>query len=312
MKDILEILLYDKKEELLIYSPYNFIRNIDKIKLVEDTLIKPLLINIQNNKNQIQIINIENQQHFFITKLLDWDTNYFGFPVYKIELIIYNHQIKSILNKAIKSYIKHYVERNSYHFINIPCEDIMLTQALCNTGFQLVETRLNYFLSNLQNYKINHYPIRRAGHRDIKLLSQIAIKMRNNFDRVHADPAFSKEIADVYLGTFISECIKGFSDIVLVPDIPGIKPFGFLAGNKPDDIIGIKVSKLVLAAVDNTVQKGWLFKLLSQMISILKEANADWLTTITQASNRPAINVWEKAGFKLGFTTHIFSIKKYD
>ena len=94
-----------------------------------------------------------------------------------------------------------------------------------------------------------------------------------------------------------------------MPDVHGRPPFGFLAGNLPKDILGIKVAKLVLAAVDNSVEEGWLSRLLSEMIYLLKDAGADYLTTITQASNRPAIHVWEKAGFKLGFASYVFSCR---
>jgi ribosomal protein S18 acetylase RimI-like enzyme len=45
------------------------------------------------------------------------------------------------------------------------------------------------------------------------------------------------------------------------------------------------------------------------MINRLKNKNADFLTTITQAANIPAIRTWEKAGFKLYKVTNLYSIK---
>lgn len=310
MKDILYNILEKKKEDLIFYSPYSFIRNLDSQQLVDETLINPLEIDILNNRVKLVNIEVDNQPHIFISKYLDWDTNYFGFPVNRLEFIIFNHQNKTLVNQAINKYVEEFINRNEYFFMNVPCEDILLTQAFCNTSFQLIETRLNYVLSDLQNCTTVDYPVRIADKNDIESLIQVAVKMRNRFDRVHADDAFTDEIADAYIGTFISQCIKGFADIVLVPDIPGVQPFGFLAANKPQNILGNKVAKLVLAGVDSSVQRGWLMKLLYQMILFMKDENADYLTTITQAANRPAIAVWEKAGFKLKHTTYIFSIKK--
>jgi len=305
-----EKILESKERELIIYSPYNFIRNVDQITLTNETLITPLLKDISEDLYKIGKITVKKEPHFFIYKKLEWDTKYFGFPVYNIHLILYNHENLQILNSAILEFAKKFIENNCYWFINVPCEDILLVQALCSTTFRLVETRLNLHLDNIQLFESEHYPTRLAEFSDSQELRRIAIKMRNKFDRVHADPSFSIEQADAYLGTFAEETIKGFTDFVIVPDVKGMKPFGFLAGNKPVDIMGIKIAKLVLTAVDNSIQRGWLYKLLIEMIFKIKQEKADYITTITQAANKPSIHVWEKAGFKLSSVTHIFSTRK--
>lgn len=298
-----------KKEHLEIYTALNFIPKLDKKKLVEETLIKPILSDFRKNLVNITNIIINEKEHIFIVRYLEWDTKYFGFPIYKIELILYNHNELSILNNAIKRFTDIYIDKEAYYFINIPCEDILLVQAICSTKFILIETRLNLYLSNIQNYEATRYPVKVATLECLEQIKRVAIKMKNNFDRVHADPAFTSSIADEYLGKFAEESIKGFADIVLIPDVLGLKPFGFLAGNNPQNILGVNISKLVLAAVDNSIKGGWLFRLLSEMIYKVKEAKAEYLTTITQSANRTAIHVWGKAGFKLGNTTHIFSYK---
>ena len=309
MQGIIDLLEF-KKNELFIYSSLNFIRDINKESLVEETLINPIIKDIKSGITKITEIKTNGESHFFILKQLDWDTKYFGFPIFKIELILYKHNKVSILNSAINKFVDLFASNNEYFMINIPCEDLILIQAFCSTKFRLVETRLNYYLSNIQNYESPRYATRNATISDSNDLRKVAIKMRNQYDRVHADPAFSTLIADDYLGDFIVESVKGFADIVLIPDVLGKKPFGFLAGNYPSNILDVNVSKLVLAAIDSSVEEGWLNKLLSEMIYNIKDAKADYLTTITQASNKPAIRTWEKAGFKLGFTTHLFSYKK--
>jgi dTDP-4-amino-4,6-dideoxy-D-galactose acyltransferase len=308
----LEQLLESKKNDLIIYSPYNFINELEPKAIVEGTVIESIINEISSNVLNVIKIEISGKEHFFFIKHLDWDTNYFGFPSYRIELILYDHNELFILSKAINKFIELSKEKSAYYFINIPCEDILLIQAMCKTKFKLIETRLNYYLHDVKKYMNKKFSVREAKYEDIEILKNIAIKMRNKYDRVHADPAFTSNQADNYLGKFLEESFNGFADILLVPDVPQIEPFGFLIANKPKDILGINVSKLVLAAIDNTIMKGWFYKLLDEMINKVKEFNADYLTTITQASNKAAIRTWEKAGFKLGYTTHIFSFKNDD
>jgi dTDP-4-amino-4,6-dideoxy-D-galactose acyltransferase len=305
-------LLNSKKSELWEYSPYSFLKEIGKARLSEETFIKPLLQEISDGFCEAEEIIVEGQRHIFIYKNLKWDTNYFKFSINKIELVFFDHNEIRILHNAITRFVNEYINPGEYFFLNIPCEQTVLIQALSKTGFRLVETRLNYFFSGINNFNAPRHTVRKADIEDIRALKKIAVKMRNKYDRVHADPAFSTEIADTYLGTFVEEAVKGFADIVMIPDIPGVEPFGFLAANKPQKVVGLNIAKLVLAAVDNSNYKGWLYNLLSEVIYELKNNSTDYLTTITQASNRPAICTWEKAGFKLGSATHIYSYMKND
>ena len=307
MSSQFNVLLNNRKAGLMVYSPFNFLNEFDAGKLSEETFIKPLLKEINDGSCKIGEVSVKGKRHFFIYKNLKWDSQYFRFSVNRIELILFNHSDSGLLHSAITSFVREYIKPGEYFFLNVPCEEILLIQALSGTGFRLVETRLNYYLSDIQNYDSQRYPVRKADTGDIPVLKKIAEKMRNRYDRTHADPAFSTEEADHYLGTFIEESVKGFADMVLIPDIAGAEPFGFLAANKPQKVMGKNIAKLVLAAVDNTNYKGWLYKLLSEVIYELKNYSTDYLTTITQASNRPAIQTWERAGFKLGYTTHIYS-----
>jgi dTDP-4-amino-4,6-dideoxy-D-galactose acyltransferase len=305
-EEILEL----KKKELFLYTPYNFLRDIDQDSLTEKVLINPLLKDIHDGVSELVKIVVGNREHYFIYKKLEWDSNYFGFPVFKVLMILYNHEESGTLNRAINKFAETYISRGAYWFFDVPDEDLKVVQALGSTKFRMVETRLNFYLHNIQNSIYENFPVRLALKEDIQELRDVAIKMRNRFDRVHSDPAFTSEQADAYLATFVEQSIKGFADIVLVPDVPDLKPFGFLAGNKPVNVSGHNIAKLVLTAVDGSVQRGWLFKLLSSMICKVKEEQADIMTTNTQAANRASISVWEKAGFKLSFVTHIFSTRE--
>jgi dTDP-4-amino-4,6-dideoxy-D-galactose acyltransferase len=239
-----------------------------------------------------------------------WEGDYFGFPCFSIEAVLFEGDLDCNLQDALKHFVKLYLPERAYCSINVPSEDLALVQAIGNSGFKLVETRLNYVLKIDKTIKSRepHY-IQKASLTDAAALKNIAKKMRNPYDRVHADPVFSTDVADEYLGKFAEEAVKGFADLVLKSNDDFEMAHGFLAANYPVNILGQAVSKLVLAAIDNTNHKGRLFDLLHEMICILRQKNADYLTTITQAANMPAIKTWEKAGFTLYQVTHLFSLK---
>ncbi|NLV20332.1 MAG: hypothetical protein GXY51_12700 [Bacteroidetes bacterium] len=302
-------LLNQKESQLAAYSQYDFLNEIDQLKLTKETVVDPLINELNSKMIEIDEINIANETHFFLYKKLDWDTEYFGFPVYSIKMVLYNHNDLQVLNKAINEFIKHKIKPGEYWFTNVPSDEILIVQALCNTLFKLVETRLGFYLGSISDFESEHYPVRMAIIEDADDLRKVSMKMRNRYDRVHADPAFSTEQADKYLGKFVEESLKGFADFVLVPDIGDIRPFGFLAWKKPVEVLGKRISKIVLTAVDNSIQRGWLFKLLTEMKHLAKGLGTDYITTITQAPNKPAIHIYQKAGFVLKSVTHIFSIK---
>ncbi len=290
------------------YSPYRLIPGIDKVKPPNDCIINNLKRLSKDKSTIIFTTEVLKLKHFFIVTPLSWDTKYFGFPIFRIEYIIYDHQLIEALNIAVNQfYVFSCKCPNSYFFIDIPAEDILLVQSLSRTPFRLIETRLNYILKDLNIKHRNTYPVRIAREDDIVWLKAVAIKNANPYDRVHADKSFSKIQADEYLGTFIENAVKGFADFVLVPDMPQTHPFAFLAFNRHIEFINYKISKLVLAASDSSIEKGWLYKLLIEAIRILYEQGTTHLTTITQASNLAAIKSWEKAGFEYGFCTNIFS-----
>lgn len=296
-----------KSPGLSYYSPFSFLHKADGRELIRKTFADPLKREITGEKSAVSVIEIEGKRTFFVWKILPWDSSYFKRRILRIDLILADHDSKEALGKAVSRFTGEVAGDGDYIFVNIPCEDMNLIQGLSQTAFRLVETRLNYYFTSFDEAVIPPVPVRRAVTSDIPALKNVAMRMRNIHDRVHSDPAFETAEADAYLGTFIEESVKGFADMVIVPDLPGREPFGFLAANNPENVLSYRIAKLVLAAVDSRDHKGWLYHLLSGVIQELKKQNTDILTTITQASNRPAIRTWEKAGFRLGFVTHVYS-----
>jgi dTDP-4-amino-4,6-dideoxy-D-galactose acyltransferase len=304
-------LLNKMQSSLINYSQYRFIKEISNEQLITETVIEPLLIDLQDKNLRVIEISESGFVHYFIVKKLAWDSAYFGFENYKILNVLYDHTDINVLINTIKSFKNNYCNiAKAYYFIDIPSEETLLQQAFTGNSFRLVESRLHYYYDCVKEYKgSRRFKTRLADENDARPLQEVAMKMRNKFDRVHADAFIDSEIADSYIGQFAFNSVMGFADFVLVPEIDKKPPIGFLALNKPSNIHQVNVSKLVLAAIDNSTDKGWLYKLLSEAIYLLQDHNVDYLTTVTQTSNAPAFKTWEKFGFKLGFVTNILVLK---
>lgn len=300
-------LVEKNSRKLFFHHPYRFLKELKDNDI--NAYWKNKIDKISNNKKSFfhEYANGDGRAVFMVDHL-DWDSNYFGMSCYKVEPVLHDFTDSRHLHSAMSSLcnkLDHMEE--SYFFTDIPSEDIEVLKSLHHTPFRMVETRLNYILTRFDFSEDPIYPCRQAQVSDISKLYNVSKSCINPYDRVHADDTFSNEQADEYLGVFIKNSVEGFADYVLVPDLQGIEPFGFLAGNKPVNVGDSKVSKLVLSACDSSVQRGWMYKLTVEMARRIKEDGATHLTTITQSANIGAIRTWEKAGFDYGFCSHIFS-----
>jgi dTDP-4-amino-4,6-dideoxy-D-galactose acyltransferase len=312
MLEIIEKFFDCSKENSILGSKFSGIREIPYGNLCQ--IIKSdLLFEIQNPMVKIKNFNVKNYDHYFILKNLEWDSAFFERPMYKLITILFAHEIHKTLNDAVRHFRKEFVantDKTAYCYIELPSEATNIIQSLTSNGFRLVESRIHQYLSNIQSFSHKRFDVRKATIKDAENLAVVAAKMRNKYDRFHADYNFSDELADRYLARFAEETTKNFADVVLVPNEIGILPNALLAVNfLKDEWAKLKrnVSQLVLASVDKNSCKGWYEKLLSEACYLLKENGTDYLITNTQTTNRAPIHVNEKLGFKYSHTTHILT-----
>ncbi|MGI4870799.1 MAG: hypothetical protein ACRYFX_06425 [Janthinobacterium lividum] len=301
----MEELLAHRKAALVFYSPFNFIREIS-----EETQLEVVRAARITDKPFFSRPGSDGECRFYFDRLA-WDSDYFNLATYKLQVVLYTTTSLNYLTQACQAFVAHLAEIGSqYCFLEIPAEDIFLIQALGITGFKLVETRLTYF-QKLDNYHYpERFPVREATEADAESLREVARTMTNYFDRFHADPVFSRQSADEFLATYVDQSMRGFTDVVLVPDYAGEEPGAFLTANYFRDqwpALGVPVSKMVLSAVSSQARKGWYKKLISEMSYYLRDHGAAYAYMNTQATNRAVFHTWESLGYKLGGTTHILS-----
>jgi len=296
-----------RKDELIHYAPTSFFR--DNVEQSFDYFVKKEVLS--KNKNKIFNVNIGNETFNFLYEFLTWDSEFFKMPTYKLNFILFDNKNYQNLLKAILVF-KEKIIKDNYIFIEIPSEDIYVIQALNESLFRLVETRMTYYL-DLKKFENDRYNVREAVFDDIPNLKKVSSEMVNPFDRFHADVFFDQAIADSFLGVFAQESIKGFADYVMVPNEKDILSDSFLTAKYYKNWwkeIDIKVSKMVLSAVSSKTNKGWYIKLISEMAYHLKEQGAEYALMHPASTNKAVIHSYEKLGCKLGKVTHILSYMK--
>ena len=306
--ELLNKQIENRKDILLNYAPTSFFRK--QADHSFEFFVKKEILS-EKDQNKFFIKSIDNELYHFFYEYLAWDSKFFEMPTYKLKFVIFDSENYTNLLKAISAF-KDEVVKENYIFTEIPSEDVYLMQALNESLFRLVETRMTYYL-DLKNYNNKRYNVREAIIGDIPNLKKVSSKMVNPYDRFHADVFYNKKVADNFLGVFAEESVRGFADYVLVPDEDGLPSDSFLTVRYNKEWwgeINIKVSKMVLSAVSSTTNKGWYIKLISEMALHLKELGVDFVMMHPASTNKAVIHSYEKLGCKLGKVTHILSYKK--
>ncbi len=295
----------NREEKLLFYSPYSFLRSISKDKQLA---VVDAIFEKQIGTEKI-LIQVEGYDFIFYLRKLEWDTRFFNKNTFKLLTIISDNNDLAKVSEAIRQLLIT-IPKDSYVFTEVPSEDILFLQGLGNNCFKLLETRLTYYNDNIKNYEYKRFKVREAVKNDIEILQYTASVMKNEYDRIHADYTFDEVLANNYLAKYVENSIKGFADIVIVPDEEGVPIEAFLTSNfltEDWDKVGVKISKMVLSAV-NTSCRGWYVKLISEMTFIMKEKGVQCIFMNTQSTNKAVIKTWETLGFKYGSATHILSL----
>ncbi|WP_192821716.1 hypothetical protein [Rufibacter sp. LB8] len=310
MEVTVEALLPPRLETLVSYSPYTFIREIKPADQF-DLFVKPVVekFGVADNAH-LFTVEVSGQKIVFLYEYLPWDSTHFKKDCLKLYTVLFSKQDPKALVKAIELFKEDLKKYPRYYlFAEIPAEDIFLIQCLNATGLRMVETRLHYYKKKLEDFTSARYPVRKATPADIEALSAVAAQNRNIYDRLHADYTFSEQEADQYLATYATAAVNGFCHEVLVPNENTIPTASFLAYNMVDVIqpnCSFKLAHVRLVAVSGE-NKGWLLKLISELLYKAGIMNVTYVVYPTQLVNKVAIHVCERLGFKLGYSSHILA-----
>jgi dTDP-4-amino-4,6-dideoxy-D-galactose acyltransferase len=298
-----------RSEALALYSPYLFLRELP-IAVHQARFGTGAALRFSEEK-QSEIVPMTGCAGQWLLQGLPWDSEYFGTPTYRLFTGLFGVDTPlQALQRAAAALCQQLAERGSYYaFTVVPAEDVQLLQALTGGGWQLVETRLNFYCPT-DVVLPAPVGIRLARPDEAKHIGRISAMARNPYDRFHADPWFGEERADAFLARYAEAAVNGtYADAVLVPDELGLPVDAFLAiGDTAvlPDLPGSSASRILLTAV-GPQNRGWHQKLAAETIRRAAKLGLDNVLMTTQATNRAVFRTCEKLGFRLGATTHVLA-----
>jgi dTDP-4-amino-4,6-dideoxy-D-galactose acyltransferase len=242
---------------------------------------------------------------------LPWDTQFFGTDTYRLFTGLFADAAPADLATAAAGLRAELASRGPYYaFSVVPAEDTALLQALTAGGWQLIETRLNFYRPAADPLPVPPAAVRLAQPHEAEAIGRVSASARNVYDRFHADPWFGDARADAMLARYAEAAVEGtYANAVLVPDEAGLPVDSFLAiGDAPaeEGAPGSATSRVLLTAV-GPQNRGWHLKLVAETIRRAAQTDASYVLMTTQATNRAVFRTCEKLGFRLGSTTHVLA-----
>lgn len=288
-----------KKEKINIIAtafalPNNF------LKLMVKNGVVAIAINVKDGKNFDISLDVDYDdetalipasQKISIVDKLNWDTNFFGFNIAKL-----NHEkikeniIKLVLGWCVNNKIKclYYAAGGS---------DWLSIRLAEKHGFGFVNIRVTYSLAanDPQRAKKNKYNFRKAKKSDLSSL----IKMTKNLyldSKYYFDKNFPDKLCDKFYSTWIKKLAlsKNKGENVYVLADSG-KPIAYIASGAEYGTVHI-----FLVAVDCDYQKKGLGKLLiNEFIRFQQKLGYKNFKVVTQGRNIAALRLYQSYGFKI-------------
>ena len=296
--------------KLALQSPYHFLREL-AIAPQQERFGTGAALRFAT-ESQGEILSMASGIGQWLLQSLPWDSAYFNTPTYRLFTGLFGADAKPAQLKASAAVLCQQLAAKGsfYAFSVVPAEDVVLLQALTGAGWQLVETRLNFYCPTAAATLPAPASVRLARPEEAAAIGQVAAAARNNYDRFHADPWFGQERADAFLAQYAASAVVGATaDAVLLPNEPGLPVDSFLAiSDTPaaPDLPGSGFSRVLLTAV-GARNRGWHLKLVAETIRRAAKLGFPTVLMTTQATNGAVFRTCEKLGFRLGSTSHVLA-----
>ena len=295
---------------LALHSPYHFLRGLPMA--VQQARFGTGAALRFAAENEAEVIPMSDGSGQWLLQMLPWDSDYFGTPTYRLFTGLFGADAQPAQLQCAAATLRQELAARSpfYAFSVVPAEDVALLQALTGSGWQLIETRLNFYCPTATATLPAPASVRLARPEEAAHVGQISAAARNVYDRFHADPWFGEARADAFLARYAEAAVAGtYASAVLLPDEPGLPVDAFLAiGDAPAtaDLPGSGASRVLLTAVGPR-NRGWHVKLVAETVRRAAGLGFPYVLMTTQATNRAVFRTCEKLGFRLGSTSHVLA-----
>ena len=295
---------------LALHSPYSFLRELP-VQAQQERFGTGVALRFGSEKHA-EVLPMSAVAGQWLLQGLFWDSDYFGTPTYRLFTGLFGAAAQPADLQLSATVLRQQLAARGpyYAFSVVPAEDVALLQALTGGGWQLIETRLNFYCPTAQATLSAPAPVRLAKLTEAAAIGRISASARNPYDRFHADPWFGEARADAFLARYAEAAVAGtYADAVLLPDKPSLPVDAFLAiGDTPatSGLPGSGASRVLLTAV-GPANRGWHLKLVSETVRRAIGLGFPYVLMTTQATNKAVFRTCEKLGFRLGSTTHVLA-----
>jgi len=232
----------------------------------------------------------------------EWDSDHFGVNVGKLKLALFNREVDVKGRRYLFKKVKDAATSRglSVIFARIALNDQQTIHSLEKEGAIPADVLLTFYI----NLKGELAPVRsssfvkivEANERDEQVLMEIARKIFK-LDQFHMDPYLPRDKCDELYAKWVSSCVNGLVDTVLVARKAG-KPIGFITCKVEDIVDGYSYGIIDMVGVKKEHE--------SKGIGSLLIAKAlEWFSNCTksvyvgtQAANISAVRFYEKVGFR--------------
>lgn len=229
---------------------------------------------------------------------LDWDSDFFGFPVARINVpSMQNSNLQDVVSAVKASAIK-----LTYLF----CEEKIPEFDARQLGCKLVDCKVLYSqeLPSKPPLKQPNVLVREAKSGDEGVLAQLAI-LSGQYSRFSVDDRIPPEKFRSLYTQWMEASIKGLlADTVYVAINANDSPTGVVTVKKEHKTLSIGL----IAVLPENRGQGVGESLIQNVLSSTWGKNCEHATVVTQSDNLPACRLYEKNGYSVTKTDYVYHL----
>ena len=230
-------------------------------------------------------------------KILEWDTDFFGFRVAKV--------LSNQLTEESVHCIDKWCRQNDVSCLYLlSCSDDARTTRLAeDSSFRLVDIRITFeaknpfkTIANINNSK--KICLRNAQLEDVDVLATIARESHRD-SRFYYDQYFSSRSSDSMYGVWIKQSCEGYANAVLVAELNN-SPIGYISCHIDKENHGDEypIGRIGLIGVGKVEQSNGIgHLLLANALKWFEDHGMQKVRVATQGRNRAAQRLYQRCGF---------------
>jgi dTDP-4-amino-4,6-dideoxy-D-galactose acyltransferase len=230
-----------------------------------------------------------------IFKHLDWDTNFFGYPI--ASLLINNENV-NLLPDALST-----LKDEGYRLIYWKVEptNVQFNSLAKQYGGQLVDEKLHFGMHLESNYTFDSNVVSYPVGGVLPVMYNLAVQT-GEYSRYRVDENISESLFTALYRKWIENSVARLNaeEVLIYVENNNVMGMVTLSTDEMGGVIG-------LIGVDHQFRdKGAGQKLVQATCNYFKNKNIDFLSVITQKANIPACNFYRKCGFEVFLTENVY------